>query len=142
MTFSAIFAILVGAAMIGQWTASYVTKQIPELQSEPFRIWFHIAGEMVTAVSLIVGGIGLLTVQSWAPALFLISMGLLLYTAIVSPGYFAQKGQWIWVLIFGVLVALAIIAILAVSSGVNCSPDCVKSPSNPWMIDLSPHRTA
>ncbi|GMR11662.1 MAG: hypothetical protein BMS9Abin28_2499 [Anaerolineae bacterium] len=142
MTFSAIFAILVGAAMIGQWTASYVTEQIQELQSEPLRIWFHIAGEIVTAVSLIVGGIGLLTVQPWAPALFLVSMGMLLYTAIVSPGYFAQKGQWIWVLIFGVLIALAIIAILAVSSSVNCSPDCVKSPSNPWMIDFSPHRTA
>jgi hypothetical protein len=114
MTFSGVFAILVGVGMIGQWTVSYVTKRIPELHSEPVRISFHIVGEMATAIILIVGGVGLLTATSWAPALFLISIGMLLYTAIVSPGYFAQKGQWIWVLIFGVLIALGIIAILAV----------------------------
>ena len=37
---------------------------------------------------------------------------MLLYTAIVSPGYFAQQGKWIWVLIFGVLIALAIASVL------------------------------
>ena len=118
MTFSAIFAIVVGVAMIVQWTVSYVNKQIPELQTEPVRIWFHIVGEMVTATSLIVAGMGLLGDKPWAPALFLISMGMLLYTVIVSPGYFAQKGQWIWVLIFVVLISLAIIATLAVSTSV------------------------
>ncbi len=115
MTFSAIFAIIVGVAMIVQWTVSYVTRQIPELQSEPVRIGFHIVGEMVTAISLIVGGMGLLRDQPWTSTLFLISMGMLLYTVIVSPGYYAQKGQWIWVLSFGALIALAIVAILSVS---------------------------
>ncbi len=114
MTYSAVFAIIVGAGMIGQWTVSYATKQIPEIQSEPIRIWFHVAGEIATAISLIVGGLGLLTEKPWAPALFLISLGMLFYTAIVSPGYFAQKGQWIWVLIFGTLIALAIIAVIPV----------------------------
>ena len=80
MAFSAIFAIIVGVAMIGQWSVSYVTKQIPELQSEPIRICFHIAGEMATAILLIVGGVGLLIVKPWAPALFLVSIGMLFYT--------------------------------------------------------------
>ncbi len=40
MTFSAIFAIIVGVGMIGQWTFSFATKQIPEIQSEPIWIWF------------------------------------------------------------------------------------------------------
>jgi hypothetical protein len=114
MIFSAIFAIIVGVGMIGQWSLSYASKQIPELTSEPIRIWFHIAGEMVTAITLIVSGIGLLAVTPWAPSLFFISIGMLLYTAIVSPGYFAQKGQWIWVLIFGLVITLAIFSIFAV----------------------------
>ena len=37
MTFPAIFAIIVGLGMIGQWAASYIGKQIPELQSERYR---------------------------------------------------------------------------------------------------------
>ncbi len=34
--------------MIGQWSASYLTKQILELETEPIRIAFHIAAEMIT----------------------------------------------------------------------------------------------
>jgi hypothetical protein len=119
MTFPALFTIIVGAGMIGQWSISYSSKQIPELKSEPIRIWFHITGEMVTAISLIVSGIALLTVMPWAPILFYISIGMLFYTAIVSPGYFAQKGQWIWVLIFGALITLGVLSIFAVVSNLS-----------------------
>lgn len=109
-----IFAIVVGAGMIGQWTVSYVSKQIPELEHEPIRIWFHIAAEMATAVCLIVGGIGVLILQDWGRNIFLVSMGMLFYTAIVSPGYFAQKNQWIWLGIFSLLIVLGVISIFAI----------------------------
>jgi len=115
MLFSAVFAIVVGAGMIGQWTVSFAARQIPELRSEPVRIWFHIAGEMVTAAALVISGIGLLAGVRWASELYLIAAGMLLYTVIVSPGYFAQKGRWIWVGIFGVLFALAVISVLTIS---------------------------
>jgi hypothetical protein len=115
MTFASIFAIVVGLGMIIQWTMSYLSKQIPELETEPIRIGFHIAAEMVTALMLIVGGIGLLTQRQWASTLYPIAMGMLLYTAIVSPGYFAQRGKWIWILIFGLLIVLAIVSVLLVA---------------------------
>ena len=115
MTLPAAFAIIVGVGMLAQWSVSYVTKQIPELESEPYRIWFHIAGEITTAVLLIAGGITLLLKWSLAPALYLVAMGMLIYTGIVSPGYFAQKGQWAWVLIFAVIVILAIFAAFTVA---------------------------
>ena len=51
MKFAAIYATVCGLGMIGQWTMSFLTKQIPELETEPFRIWFHIVGEFVTAVA-------------------------------------------------------------------------------------------
>ncbi|MBW6473522.1 MAG: hypothetical protein K0B14_10385 [Anaerolineaceae bacterium] len=60
MKFSAIFSIIVGVGMIGHWMTSYLSKQIIELKTEPIRILFHIAAEMVTALCLILGGIGLL----------------------------------------------------------------------------------
>ena len=115
MTFFAVFAIVIGVGMIGQWAASYVTRQIPELETEPYRIWFHIVGEMVTAVLLILGGVGLLAGRSWGSPVYLVATGMLIYTAIVSPGYFAQRGQWIWLLIFAVIILLAIIAAVSVA---------------------------
>lgn len=59
VTLPAIFAILVGAGMIGQWAMSYRTGQIPELKTEPYRIGFHLAGEMAKAILLIASGAGL-----------------------------------------------------------------------------------
>ncbi len=115
MTFASIFAIVVGLGMILQWGMSYLAKQIPELETEPIRIGFHIAAEMATALMLIVGGIGLLTEKPWASILYPIAVGMLFYTAIVSPGYFAQRGNWIWVLIFAVLILLAIVSLLLVA---------------------------
>jgi hypothetical protein len=111
MTFPAVFAIIVGLGMIGQWAASFVSKQIPELETEPIRIWFHIVAELITALCLIGSGIGLLTAQVWSVSLYLVASGMLFYTAIVSPGYFAQKGQWGWLVMFGIILALGILGI-------------------------------
>jgi hypothetical protein len=116
MVFSSVFVIVVGLGMIVQWAMSYVSKQIPELQTEPIRIWFHIAAEMLTALMLVASGLGLLTARPWAPRVYLISTGMLIYTAIVSPGYFAQRGQWTWLLIFGVIIMLAMVGVLLVAS--------------------------
>ncbi len=113
--FSAIFSILVGLGMIGQWISSYLSRQIPELEHEPVRIFFHLAAELATALSLITGGIALWIDMSWGRSLFLIAMGMLFYTAIVSPGYFAQKGDWKWVGIFSSLIALGLVSILLVA---------------------------
>jgi hypothetical protein len=115
VVFASIFAIVVGLGMIGQWTMSYLSKQIPELETEPIRIWFHIAAEVATALMLIVGGVAQIAGWPWAPTVYLLAIGMLLYTAIVSPGYFAQKGVWIWVLIFAVLILLAILSLLLVA---------------------------
>ncbi len=114
MALPAAFSIIVGVGMIAQWSLSYFSGQIPELETERIRILFHIAAEFVTAVALILGGIGLLVNPAWGVPLYLVAIGMLLYTAIVSPGYFAQKGQWVWLVIFGALIVLALISVFVV----------------------------
>ncbi|MCB0202461.1 MAG: hypothetical protein KDI03_20515 [Anaerolineae bacterium] len=114
MTLPAIFAVVVGLGMIVQWTLSWRAGQVPELQTEPIRIRFHIAGEMVTALALIAGGAGLLLHTAWSVPLYLVAMGMLFYTAIVSPGYFAQQGKWVWVAVFSLLITIGIICIFQV----------------------------
>jgi hypothetical protein len=114
MTFAAIFSLVVGVGMIAQWAMSYFSKQIPELKTEPIRIGFHLAGEMVTALGLIISGIALLSGAGWAIPCFLVAVGMLLYTAIVSPGYFAQQGQWGWLGMFSAIIVLAVISMVLI----------------------------
>ena len=61
-----------------------------------------------------VGGIALLTGQTWGRGFYLLAMGMLLYTVIVSPGYFAEKGQWAFVGMFGIILLLALVSIVLV----------------------------
>jgi len=114
MTFAALYTIVIGIMMMGQWGFFIATKQVPELETEPVRIGFHLAAEFTTAVALIAGGIGLLMNSGWGLTIYLISIGMLFYTVIVSPGYFAQKGDWPMVGVFAVMLILALISLTLV----------------------------
>jgi len=114
MVFASVFALVVGAGMIGQWLFFLVTGQVPELKTEPLRIRFHLVAEFATAIALLVGGIALLTNQTWGRWFYLLAMGMLLYTVIVSPGYFAEKGQWAFVGMFAAILLLALVSIVLV----------------------------
>ena len=114
MVFAALYAILVGVGMIGQWSVSLLNRRVPELESEPFRIAFHLAGEGLTALALIASGSALLAAAPWAPQVYLLATGMLLYTAVVSPGYFAQRREWPMVVMFAVILILALISIILV----------------------------
>jgi hypothetical protein len=81
---------------------------VPEVQSEPVRLAFHLAAEFATALGLLVKGIGLLRGAAWAHRGYVVFTGMLLYSVIVSPGYFVQQGQWIFVGMVAGLMTLAL----------------------------------
>jgi hypothetical protein len=114
MMFAAVYGIAIGLLMLGQWAFFLLTGQAPEIKTEPIRLAFHLAAEFGTALGLIVAGAGLLRRAAWADAAYLACAGMLLYSVIVSPGYFAQRGQWGFVAMFAVLLALALGSLLAV----------------------------
>ena len=111
MVFVASYAIIVGLVMIAVWAVSIGKKQVPEFTTEPIRIGFHLAAEFTTAATLLASGLALLADTQWAIEIALVAMGMLLYTAIVSPGYFGQRGQWPMVTVFASLVVLALVSV-------------------------------
>ena len=112
MNFLALYAIIVGLLIFVQWAFFLITRQVPELKTERVRVLFHITDEFLTAAALIASGVGLLAQQSWAASIYPVAMGMLLYTIIVSSGYFAQKRIWPIVTMFAVLLVLTSISLL------------------------------
>lgn len=107
-------AILVGAAMLLEWAVFLLSGSVPEARSEPIALSFHLAGELITALLLIVSAIAVLRAKRWGRPLQLLSLGMLVYTLIVSSGYFAQRGEMAFVVMFGIIFLLACSAIVAV----------------------------
>jgi hypothetical protein len=108
----AFYAIVVGLLILGQWAFFLITRQVPELKTERVRVLFHIADEFLTAAALVASGVGLLLQQAWVAAIYPVALGMLLYTIIVSSGYFAQKRVWPIVGMFAALLILTTISLV------------------------------
>jgi hypothetical protein len=105
------YSLFIGLFMFIFWSALLATNQILP-QEIPYAISFHLAGEFTTAAMLIVSGVGLVRNRVWAKILSPFALGMLLYTVVVSPGYYAQQGNMPMVAMFAVLIALTIIALI------------------------------
>lgn len=118
MLFASIFAIVIGVMMIAQWTITIAKKRVPSLEDDAtagrglIEMRFHWAAEFLTVALLLAGGIGLLSDSTWATNIYLLSIGMLIYTVINSPGYFAQQRKWPMVGMFATTFALAIVSIV------------------------------
>ncbi len=115
MKFTGWFSIVVGVLMLVQWTFFISAGQVPELQTQPVAIALHLAAEAITALALIVSGAALLRQQSWAKTASFFALGMLTYTVIVSPGYFAQQGVWPPVIMFAVILIMVVVGMRALA---------------------------
>lgn len=113
---AAIYSILIGTVMIGMWTVLLGTGQVPEIDTEPISLSYHLIAEFATAVTLLIGGFGLFTNRKWGLKAYLVSMGMLLYAVLMAGGYYAQKGEWAMIgmfTIFTILTAIFVALLLS-----------------------------
>jgi hypothetical protein len=104
------FGILAGIAMLLLWAWLIATGNVDSLEPRPLGTWLHmhIAGEVLTAVILIVAGWGLLTTALWAGRLFLLANGMLLLAVIHAIAWYGERGE------VGMVVAVFAVGVLAV----------------------------
>ena len=69
---------------------------------------------MSTALALMIGGIALLKSTIWGKQVLLVGLGMVIYSEIVSPGYFAGQSQWGMVAMFAILLFGATLAVMSV----------------------------
>ena len=109
---ASIYSIIIGIAMICLWVVFLITNQVPQINTGPLEISYHLVAEFLTAILLLISGFGLFTKKAWGFHLYLISMGMLLYTVIVSAGYYANLGDMIMVGMFTVFQVFTILFIV------------------------------
>lgn len=104
---ASIFSLFCGVAMLAVWGRLLATGQVVELQTSPFATAFLLGAEFLTVVTLILGGVGLLTDRSWGLRTTLAALGMLLYCTVYSTGVFGQAGNVPAAGFFVVVAALA-----------------------------------
>ena len=114
MKFSAWYGISVGLLIILQWVFFIATDSVPEFQTTPWTIGFHMMAELLLALALLMSGITTLRVKPWGEKALLVALGMAIYSEINSPGYFAQLGQWALVVMFALLLFGAVVAVIMI----------------------------
>jgi hypothetical protein len=109
---AALYSILVGLAIIVTWIMLLSTGQVPELETAPLDITFHIIAEFITAGVLLAGGIGLILSRTWAFNIYLLSMGMLIYAVINAAGYYVQQGNIAMIAVFIIVIIISIILLV------------------------------
>lgn len=105
---TAIFSILMGAALLSTWVVLFALGQVPELFTSPFKTALLLVAEALTGLALIVGAYGLLARKAWGLKLQLVALGMLLYCTIFSCGELGQ-GNPPAAIFFGAVAVLALI---------------------------------
>lgn len=119
MRFVKISSVFIGALMLFQWLFFLATGNVPELETTPVIISFHLAIEFITAIALIVTGISLrASKQEWW-VLSAFAQGMLSYTVVNSPGYFVQSGEYALVFMFAFLLIISIINVSILYRKIN-----------------------
>ena len=109
------YSVLIGLMIIGLWISLLLKNRVPELQPAsyaPRLITYHILAEFLTAIVLIISGVGLFLDSDWARTLSALSLGMLLYTVINSPGKYAHENNLPMVAMFTVITILTLVAIV------------------------------
>jgi len=120
MYFASTYVILVGVSIIVYWIMFSFRKHTLSQQMGTvadrgqIEMRFHVIAELLAAVVLIIAGTFLLMKASWGREVFLIAIGMLLYTSVNSAGYFAQIRQQSMIMIFAIVFILSVVSIVMV----------------------------
>ncbi|MFX0003731.1 MAG: hypothetical protein ACFE9C_07385 [Candidatus Hodarchaeota archaeon] len=112
---ASIYVIIIGIAMLCMWLLLLMKKEVPELNTKPTQLYFHLIAEFLTSVMLIIGGTGLIMGQFWGLAVFFIAIGMGVYSTINAAGFYGQLKDWpmfITLLVFTFISLLITILIL------------------------------
>jgi hypothetical protein len=105
------FQIIVGVSIVALWVVLLAAGQVPELDAGMRGIWFHLVAELALATLLLAAGLSLLRRRSRGRDLTSLALGALGYSAINSPGWYADRGEWGVVAMFAVIVAATVAAV-------------------------------
>lgn len=104
----AIYALVIGTFLVGMWSFFLISGLVPEFDTRPTEISFHLIVEFCTAIMLIISGIRVLYSNGHGEGMLLLSTGMLFYTLLNSSGYYAEKARTGFILLFIVMLIAAI----------------------------------
>ncbi|QMS85650.1 hypothetical protein [Candidatus Xianfuyuplasma coldseepsis] len=107
MVFSVVYGVI-GIGIIGLWIMLIGTNQVPEFETEPVGIVFHIIIEITMALFALVTAWLLYKSASLRFPILLLTNGLLMYSVVNSAGYYGDAQNYSMIALFAIILAFVI----------------------------------
>ena len=105
-----IFIISAGTITSILWIYVLLKKQGHKFIEQPFERLFHIVAEFMMSIIAIIGGIALLSQQTWGIPLFFLAAGLILYATTNAIGIYGEKSKFLVIILAtSAIITLALI---------------------------------
>lgn len=102
------YSIFLGVSVVGMWIIILLTEAIPEGKTA---LSFHLVSEFLMAMVCIVGGLFQLKRWKRARMISLLGYGMVLYSVQNAAGYYAERGEMLFVLLFALIFIVTAIAV-------------------------------
>lgn len=116
-----VFNIIMALGIAGLWIKDIIGGRFKgpffKWQDGDNVVWPRVTGEMLTAIMLMLSGIGTLLHLGWAEVLTFFSLGAVFYASFDSLGWtFAKKGRWAYsaLMLIGLVGSVIFITIIIV----------------------------
>ena len=113
-----VYCVVVAVIMASWWALEIRHGAMSRPDRRRAEIRLHVAGELLTAAALLIGGLWLIAGEE--KMLALVGLGMLMYTVVVSPGYFVARHE---------LAPVAMFAVLTVMTWLGAAPQWGDVPS-------------
>jgi hypothetical protein len=104
----AIYATITGSMMMAFCLFLLLGTEMTDYKLRPIEISFHMVIEFCTALMLIINGLRVIYSKGQGEGLLLVSIGMLIYTALNNTGYYAEKSSLLMIAMFLVILISAI----------------------------------
>ncbi|HZW38426.1 MAG TPA: hypothetical protein VFF33_03915 [Ignavibacteriaceae bacterium] len=106
---AAVYSLVLGSGIILFWMYLLLDGFVPEINTKPTEILFHLIAEFTTAIFLFISSVFMYENFKGGTYLNLTSMGMLFYSLIQTPGYFFQIGESLVASIFLICLLVGIV---------------------------------
>ena len=94
-----------GISVLGMWGLILFTEMVPE---GPVELTFHLISEFVMALAALAAGILMFRHNRYGKGLGIAAHGMALYSVLNAAGYYAERGELLFPLLFLLLMLASV----------------------------------
>jgi heme A synthase len=91
---TSLYSFFIGVTMLATWIYLALSGRVPDLTTEPLYYVYFLGAELLTIITIIIGGFAVFSESKWGKQLHFFSIGMLLYSCLIILAHWMLCKDW------------------------------------------------